>query len=39
MHLGFKRVGEKVDEAFRSAINGATRCGMNHEGNLIWHEA
>jgi hypothetical protein len=39
-HLGFKRVGKKVDEAFRSAINGAIRRGLvAYKGNLIRREA
>lgn len=37
--LAIKRVGEKVDEAFGSAIHGASRRGiLNYEGNLIWRE-
>ena len=38
-HLGFKRVGKNIDDAFRSAINGGIRRQViGHEGNLIWRE-
>lgn len=36
-HIGFKRVGKNIDEAFRSAINGAIRRGLlAYEGDMIW---
>jgi len=36
-HIGFKRVGKNIDEAFRSAVNGAIRRGLlGYGGGLIW---
>jgi hypothetical protein len=38
-HLGFKRVGPNIDEAFRSAINGGIRRQViGKDGHLIWRE-